>query len=73
MANRRSGRIPALKVTAISSEDLAILLSKSAGKSVSRDTIRDHVVAGAPVNEDGTLNLVHYTAWLVKELSGHGD
>jgi hypothetical protein len=28
--------------------------------------------AGAPVNGDGTLNLVHYCAWLVKEM-GRGD
>ena len=27
-------------------------------------TLRDHVEAGAPVNPDGTLNLVHYAAWL---------
>jgi len=28
--------------------------------------------AGAPTNADGTLNLVHYVAWLVKEM-GRGD
>jgi hypothetical protein len=28
--------------------------------------------AGAPANPDGTVNLVHYAAWLVKE-SGRGD
>ena len=27
-------------------------------------TLRDHVEAGAPVNPDGTLNLVQYAAWL---------
>jgi plasmid maintenance system antidote protein VapI len=27
-------------------------------------TLRDHVEAGAPVNADGTLNLVHFAAWL---------
>jgi len=32
----------------------------------------DDVLAGAPTNADGTLNLVHYAAWLVKEM-GRGD
>jgi len=27
------------------------------------------VVQGAPTNPDGTLNLVRYVAWLVKECS----
>jgi hypothetical protein len=34
--------------------------------------IRADLAAGAPVNTDGTINLVHYAAWLVKERSG-GD
>jgi len=27
-------------------------------------TLRDHVEQGLPLNPDGTLNLVHYAAWL---------
>lgn len=73
MADRRDTQNPVLKVTAISAEDLALLLSKSGGKTVSAGTIRSHVEAGAPANADGTLNLVHYAAWLVRELSGRGD
>lgn len=37
------------------------------------ENVRDHVAAGAPVAPDGTINLVHYTAWLnrqLKELDG---
>ena len=30
------------------------------------------LAAGAPVNSDGTLNLVHYAAWLVKEMTSGG-
>ena len=29
--------------------------------------LRVDLDAGAPVSADGTINLVHYTAWLVKE------
>jgi len=27
-------------------------------------TLRDHISEGAPANPDGTMNLVHYAAWL---------
>lgn len=62
-----------IKVTALSLADLARLLSKSAGRTVPVETIRRDVDAGAPVNPDGTVNLVHYAAWLVKEVAARGD
>ena len=64
---------PVLKVTAIGADDLAAVLTKSAGKSVTAAQIRYHIEAGAPVNADGSLNLVHYAAWLVMELARRGD
>lgn len=73
MSDRRDAQTVALKVTALSAEDLALLLSKSGGRTVSAEALRSHVEAGAPTNADGTLNLVHYAAWLVRELSGRGD
>jgi hypothetical protein len=36
--------------------------------SITEDMLRADVAAGAPVNADGTINLVHYAAWLVKEM-----
>jgi hypothetical protein len=30
------------------------------------------IASGAPTNPNGTMNLVHYVAWLVKEM-GRGD
>lgn len=62
-----------MKVTALSLYDLAKLLSKSAGRVISPEMLRRDVDAGAPVNSDGTLNLVHYAAWLVKEIADRGD
>jgi len=64
---------PGLKVTALAVSDLAKLLSKSAGKSVTAEMIRYDIEAGAPVNADGTVNLVHYAAWLAKETASRGD
>jgi len=31
-------------------------------------TILDkHIAAGAPTNADGTIHLLHYVAWLIRE------
>ena len=43
------------------------------GKPVTDAMLRADIDAGAPVNADGSLNLVHYAAWLVKEMSAGGD
>ena len=41
------------------------------------ETIRRHVEDGTPVTADGTINLIHYSAWLNKRLreleAGNGD
>lgn len=58
-----------LKVTALLVEDLAALLSKS-GAHVTAEMLRRDIDEGAPVNADGTVNLVHYAAWLVRQATG---
>ena len=49
--------------------DAARLLSKVGGVNITEDQIREAVAAGAPMNPGGTLNLVHFGAWLLKEMS----
>ncbi len=61
-----------LNPTALSVEDAALVLSRTSGQAITEDMIRQDVADGAPTNIDGTLNLVHFAAWLVKEMSG-GD
>ena len=53
--------------------DAARVLTRLGGKAVTDVMLRADIDAGAPVNADGTLNLVHYAAWLVKEMSAGGD
>ena len=48
----------------------ARLLSTASRQLVPAEEIELDIASGAPVNSDGTLNLVHYAAWLVKELAG---
>jgi hypothetical protein len=48
-------------------DDAAVLLTKVGGQPVSRAMLEADLRAGAPQNADGTLNLVHFAAWLVRE------
>jgi hypothetical protein len=54
-------------------DEAAKLLTKAGGRIISESMLRQDIDAGAPTNHDGTLNLVHYAAWLVKEMSGRTD
>jgi len=64
---------PALNPTALSVADAARLLSAAGGLAVTPEQIRADIDAGAPTNGDGTINLVQYGAWLVREMSSRGD
>lgn len=61
-----------LRPTALSIQDAARLLTTVGGQPASEAMIELDIAEGAPTNADGTLNLVHYAAWLVKEMAG-GD
>jgi hypothetical protein len=59
----------AVDPSALSVDQLARLLSGSGVKLATAETIRGHIEAGAPTAADGRVNLVHYLAWLVREVS----
>jgi hypothetical protein len=58
----------ALNPSALTPANLARLLTRVAGQPVTEDIIEADLTAGAPLNADGTINLVHYCAWLVREM-----
>jgi hypothetical protein len=68
-ADRDSG---GLNPNALKLSDAARLLTKLGGQPVTKAMLQDDIDDGAPTNADGTLNLVHYAAWLVMEM-GRGD
>ena len=53
----------------LSVPDAALLLTKAGGQPVGEEQVREAVAAGAPVDAEGNLNLVHLGAWLLKELT----
>jgi hypothetical protein len=67
------GRQPGpLNPQALRLVDMARILSASGQRPVSVEMIKTDVGDGAPLNPDGTMNLLLYAAWLVKEMAG-GD
>lgn len=59
---------PVVSPTAMSVEEVSRLLSAAGGKRITVQQVQADIDAGAPTNRDGTMNLVHYTAWLVREM-----
>ncbi|HTU24917.1 MAG TPA: hypothetical protein VMF30_05945 [Pirellulales bacterium] len=58
-----------LNPSALTPLNAARLLSKASGHSITVEAIQVDLAAGAPANADGTINLVHYAAWLVREMA----
>ncbi len=54
---------------AIPVEQVAKILSALARRKIPASQITQDIEAGAPTNADGTINLLHYAAWLLKEIS----
>lgn len=43
------------------------LLTAASGHPITPEMIGKDLQAGCPANADGTLNLVHYVAWMIAE------
>jgi hypothetical protein len=53
----------------LSVEQAAKLLSAAAKIRISEEQIAEDLESGAPQNKDGTISLVAYAAWMLKEMS----
>ena len=60
------------KPNALSPEQLATILGRISREHITAEMIAQDIDAGAPTNSDGTLNVIHYTAWLVREMAEPG-
>ena len=58
-----------IRLTALSPAEVAGMISKGGGVRMTAADLKADVDAGAPVNEDGTISLMAYAAWLVREIS----
>lgn len=62
-----------LNPLALPPDTLAKLLQRSGSRRMSADELQRLIDAGLPLNGDGTINIIEYTAWLVKEVKGDGS
>jgi hypothetical protein len=75
MQNRGGGggQTP-INPASLSVEDMSRILSGAGGagggKKITVEQIREDIEGGAPVGKDGRMNLVHYAAWLAREVQG---
>lgn len=54
---------------ALTLANAARLLTRAGSRLVTVEMLQADLAAGAPANADGTINLVHYAAWLVREMA----
>lgn len=63
---------PRLDPARLSPGELARLLSAAAGRPIDEAIILADLASGAPRAADGTMNLLHYAAWLAARLNEEG-
>ena len=54
---------------ALYKESLVTALRRSGPRRHSTARLEADIAAGAPVNDDGTMNVIAYTAWILKEMA----
>lgn len=60
---------PDLALTRLTAEQVATLLQRAGARSMSAERVRSDLAAGAPANGDGTISLIAYGAWMLRELA----
>ena len=62
-----------LKPLALSPENLVKVLVRSGCRIMTLEMLQEDIDGGMPVNADGTINLIHCMAWMIKEANGYGN
>ena len=64
-----------LKITAVTPAQAAKILAAAGRRRITEAMVRADIDSGAPTNPDGTVNLIHYAAWLVRQaaINGKGE
>lgn len=57
----------------ITKENLVTAMRRSGSRTLTLERLEADIAAGAPVNADGTINILKYVAWIAKELGDDGQ
>ena len=52
--------------TRLPKENVVLALRRAGSRTISVEQLEADIEAGAPVNEDGTINIMAYGAWILK-------
>ena len=61
-----------LRITSLAVADVAKVLSSAYGRRIDEEQVRQIAQRGGLIHPDDTINLLEYTAYLVRELA-HGS
>lgn len=56
----------------ITKEKFLIAMRKAGSRTLTPERLEADMASGAPVNADGTINILKYVAWIAKELGDDG-
>jgi len=62
-----------LNPLALSPENLVKVLVKAGCRFMTLEILQRDIDSGMPSNADGTVNLIKYMAWMIKEIDGNGN
>ena len=57
----------------ISKENFVTAMRRSGSRSLTLERLEADIASGAPVNADGTVDILKYVAWIAKELGDDGQ
>ena len=57
----------------IAREDFVTAMRRSGSRTLTLERLEADIAAGAPVNADGTVNILKYVAWIAKEMGDDGQ
>ena len=57
----------------ITKENFVTAMRRSGSRTLTLERLEADIAAGAPVNADGTSNILKYVAWIAKELGDDGQ
>jgi len=57
----------------VAKEDFVTAMRRSGSRTLTLERLEADIAAGAPVNADGTLDILKYVAWIVREMGDDGQ
>ena len=77
LANPPARDVAAPRLTAMPRASVVTLLTRAGSQHIDDAALLADIAAGAPVNADGSINVIAYAAWLARSLAQregvHGD